>query len=86
MRNRFVLGYITDTLQHFKSTGKSIDPIAMMVVEYLSSKVFQIQIPTDFRGLIKWSPDEFLALSGFPKPRGEVPKHSPWGAWEGAEP
>ena len=35
-----------------------------MVVEYLSSKVFQIQIPTDFRGLIKWSPDEFLALSG----------------------
>ena len=36
----------------------------MMVVEYLSSKVFQIQIPTDFRGLIKWSPDEFLALSG----------------------
>ena len=36
-----------------------------MVVEYLSSKVFQIQIPTDFRGWIKWSPDEFLALSGF---------------------
>ena len=50
MSNRFVLGYITDTLQPFKSTGKSIDPIAMMVVEYLSSKVFQIQIPTDFRG------------------------------------
>jgi hypothetical protein len=58
------LGYITDTLQPFKSTGKSIDPIAMIVVEYLSSKVFQIQIPTDFRGLIKWRMDDFLALSG----------------------
>ena len=67
MRNRFVLGYITDTLQPFKSTGKRIDPIAMMVVEYLSSKVFQIQIPTDLRGLIKWSPDELLALSGAEK-------------------